>query len=147
MANSAAETIVGAVVLAVAGGFFVYAAQQADVNVGGAYELSAKFRKAEGVNVGADVRISGVKVGTITGMRLDPESYQAEITMAIRDDIAVPEDSAAVIASEGLLGGSHVSIQPGGAEFMLEEGDEFGFTQGSVNLLDLVGRFISGSNE
>ena len=145
MANSAAETVVGAAVLAVAAGFFVYAARTADVDVGGgAYELSASFRKADGVTVGGDVRIAGVKVGAVRDMALDPETYRARVVMTIRDGVSVPEDSAATIATDGLLGGAHIAIQPGGSEFMLEPGDEFDFTQGSVNLLDLVGRAISG---
>jgi phospholipid/cholesterol/gamma-HCH transport system substrate-binding protein len=112
--------------------------------MGGVYELSAKFRKADGVTVGGDVRIAGVKVGTIREMALDPQSFQARVTVAIREDVRVPDDSAALIASDGLLGGSHVAIQPGGSEFMLEPGAEFAFTQGSVNFLDLVGRAIGG---
>jgi phospholipid/cholesterol/gamma-HCH transport system substrate-binding protein len=147
MANSAAETAIGAAVLAVAAGFFVYAAQTADVSVGGAYELVANFRKAEGVSVGGDVRISGVKVGTIRDMGLDTETYQARVVMSIREGVRVPDDSAAVVASDGLLGGAHVAIQPGGSEFMLEPGDEFGFTQSSVNILDLVGRALSGGGD
>ena len=145
MASNVAETVIGAVVLAVAGGFLVYAAQTSDVRVGGgAYELVANFRKAEGVTVGGDVRISGVKVGSVRDMSLNTETYQARVVMGIRPDVSIPEDSAATIATDGLLGGAHVAIQPGGSEFMLEPGDEFSFTQGSVNILDLVGRAISG---
>ena len=148
MANNAAETVIGAVVLAVAGGFLVYAARTSDMGVsGGAYDLVANFRKADGVSVGGDVRISGVKVGSIRDMSLNTETYQARVVMGIRPDVSVPEDSAATIATDGLLGGAHVAIQPGGSEFMLEPGDEFSFTQGSVNLLDLVGRAIAGGGD
>ena len=143
--SNVAETAIGAVVVAVAAGFMIYAAQVVDVSVGGVYELSAQFRKAEGVGVGGDVRVSGVKVGTVRSIELDPETYQARIVMAIRESIRLPEDSAATIASEGLLGGAHIAIQPGGAEFMLEAGDEFDFTQGSVSLLDLIGKAISAT--
>jgi phospholipid/cholesterol/gamma-HCH transport system substrate-binding protein len=147
MANSAAETVIGAVVLVVAAGFLTYAARTADVDVGGTYELVANFRKADGVTTGGDVRISGVKVGAIREMSLNPETFQARVVVSIRDGVKVPEDSAATIATDGLLGGAHVAIQPGGSEFMLEPGDEFEFTQGSVNILDLVGRAISGSGD
>lgn len=145
MASNAAEIAVGAVVIAAAAGFMVYAAQTADVRMGGTYELSAQFRKAEGVGSGGDVRVSGVKVGTVRDVTLDPKTYQARVVMAIRQDVRLPEDSAATIASEGLLGGAHIAIQPGGAEFMLEPGDEFGYTQGSVSLLDLIGKAISAT--
>jgi phospholipid/cholesterol/gamma-HCH transport system substrate-binding protein len=143
--SNVAETAIGAVVVAVAAGFMIYAAQVADVRMGGVYELQAQFRKAEGVGVGGDVRVSGVKVGTVRSVELDPETYQARIVMAIRENVRIPEDSAATIASEGLLGGAHIAIQPGGAEFMLEAGDEFGYTQGSVSLLDLIGKAISAT--
>ena len=144
--GGAAETLVGAAVLAVAGAFLVYAAQTADVSTGaGAYDLVAKFRKADGVTAGADVRVSGVKVGSVRTVSLDPESYQAVATLSIRAGVSIPEDSSAAIAADGLLGGAHVAIQPGGSEFMLESGDEFDFTQGSVNVMDLIGRFVTGS--
>jgi phospholipid/cholesterol/gamma-HCH transport system substrate-binding protein len=147
MIGNAAETVIGAAVLAVAGGFLVFASQHASLEAGGAYELTAKFRKAEGVSVGGDVRISGVKVGSVRSLSLDPESFQAAVVLAIDPSVELPDDSAATIASDGLLGGAHVAIQPGGSEFMLEPGDEFFYTQSSVSILDLVGRAISGGGE
>lgn len=147
MASNAAETLIGAVVLAVAGGFLVYAANTADVSVGGGgYGLVAEFRKAEGLNIGGDVQISGVKVGSITGIDLNTETFRAAVSMSIRDDIKVPEDSIAKIASEGLLGGNFVAIDPGASDFMLADGDVFEFTQGSVNFLDLLLKFGQGSD-
>lgn len=146
MASNAAETLIGALVLAVAGGFLVYAANTADVSVGGnGYALKADFRKAEGLNVGGDVQISGVKVGSITSISLNPETYRASVTLSIRDEVKVPEDSLAKIVSEGLLGGNFVTIDPGASDFMLEDGAEFEHTQGSINLIDLVMKFGQGS--
>jgi phospholipid/cholesterol/gamma-HCH transport system substrate-binding protein len=148
MADSAAETVIGAAVLVVAGGFALYTAQHADLGVGrGAYEVSAKFRKAEGISVGGDVRISGVKVGTVRSMSLDPVDYQANLTLVIRADVMLPDDSSATIASDGLLGGAHVAIQPGGSEFMLAAGDAIQITQSSVSLMDLIGRVITGGGD
>lgn len=144
MADSAAETLIGAAVLVVAGGFIFYGAQHADLGGGAAYEVSAKFRKAEGLAIGGDVRISGVKVGAIRAVQLDPASYQAEVRMTIRDDIRIPDDSAATIASEGLLGGAHIAIQPGGSDFFVEPGGQITITQSSVSLMDLIGRAITG---
>lgn len=146
MASNAAETLIGALVLAVAGGFLVYAANTADVSVGGGgYALKAEFRKAEGLNVGGDVQISGVKVGSITSIALNPSTYRASVSLSIRDEIKVPEDSLAKIVSEGLLGGNFVTIDPGASDFMLEDGAEFEHTQGSINLIDLVMKFGQGS--
>ena len=147
MSDSAAETVVGAVVLAVAGGFMLYAAQHSDFSTGGAYEVTAVFRKADGLTVGGDVRISGVKVGSVRDVSLDPQSYAAKVSLAISQGVQLPDDSSASVASDGLLGGAHVAIQPGGSEFMLEPGGEITITQGSVNLMDLIGRAVSGGGE
>lgn len=145
MASNVAETLIGAAVLAVAGGFLVYAANTADLAVGGGgYDLTADFRAAEGLNVGGDVQISGVKVGTITAVGLNAKNYFASVRMSLYDDVKVPEDSIAKVASEGLLGGTFIAIDPGASDFMLEPGAEFEHTQGSINLMDLVGRFVHG---
>ncbi len=146
MASNAAETLIGAAVLAVAGGFLVYAANTADVSVsGGGYELLADFRAAEGLKVGGDVQISGVKVGSITSVGLNEKNYFAAVRMSMREGVKIPEDSVAKIASEGLLGGAFIAIDPGASDFMLEPGAEFDHTQGSINLIDLVGKAIHGA--
>lgn len=144
--SNAAETLIGAAVLAAAAGFLVYAGRTADIgpSTGDRYELTAAFRKAEGLTVGGDVRVAGVKVGTVRSLELDQETYRAVATLAIEDEVKLPEDSDAAILTEGLLGGTYVGITPGGSEFDLEPGDEIMFTQGSVNLMDLVGRAITG---
>lgn len=146
MASNAAETLIGAVVLAAAGGFLVYAANTAEISVGaGGYPLVAKFRKAEGVSAGSDVRIAGVKVGSVAEMELDPKTYFAEVTFVIRQNVSVPEDSLAKITSASLLGDPYVAIEPGGADLMLEPGDEITYTQSSINVGDLIGKFIGGA--
>ncbi|MEL6996767.1 MAG: MlaD family protein, partial [Pseudomonadota bacterium] len=92
MVSNAAETLIGAVVLAVAGGFLVYAANTADVSVGGGgYDLKAEFRKAEGLSLGGDVQISGVKIGSVTSIELNPETFRASVSMSIRDNVKIPE--------------------------------------------------------
>ena len=142
MANSVAETVIGAVVLTTAVGFVVYAGQTRGVELGGAsYPLTASFRCAEGISVGTGVRLAGITVGSVTGLDLDPATYQAKMTLAVRGDLEIPEDSDVKISSEGLLGGSFVELTPGGSEFMLKPGDEIANTQGSVSLLDLLIRF------
>lgn len=145
MASNVAETLIGAAVLAVAGGFLVYASQTADIGGvrGGYYELKAPFRKAEGLSVGADVRVSGVKVGAVTGLALDQKTYRAVADLSIEERFRIPEDSSVTIATEGLLGGSFVAIEPGASDFMLEDGATVEHTQGSVNLLELLGKAIS----
>lgn len=145
MAGQAAETLIGALVLAAAGGFLVYAANTADLDAGGSgYPLVAKFRKAEGINIGSDVRIAGVKVGSVAEMTLDPETYFASVTFVVNDSVKVPEDSAVKISSASLLGDSFLAIDPGSADLMLEPGEELVYTQSSVSVGDLIGRFIHG---
>ncbi|MEM1163908.1 MAG: MlaD family protein [Pseudomonadota bacterium] len=138
MASSAAETLIGAAVLAVAGGFLVYAANTADVGIGGGgYEVSSEFRKIEGLTVGGNVQISGVKVGTISGIDLNADRYRPVVSMVLRDNIKVPEDSLVEIASEGLLGGNYLNIVPGASDFMIEPGGELE-SEPYVSLIDLI---------
>jgi phospholipid/cholesterol/gamma-HCH transport system substrate-binding protein len=145
MANGVAETVIGAVVLAAAGGFVLYAGQTSGRHLtGDTYPLSASFRSAEGIAVGTDVRLAGIKVGTVTALDLDPATYQAKATFTVRGGLDLPEDSDVKISSEGILGGSFVEITPGASEFMLAAGDEVVNTQGSVSLLNLLMRFGAG---
>jgi phospholipid/cholesterol/gamma-HCH transport system substrate-binding protein len=140
------ETILGAVVLAVALGFGAWAYGRSNMGDGaGGYELVAKFDRVDGLDVGSDVRMSGIKVGRVLAQTLDPQSYRAEVRFSVRDGIEMPADSSAQIASSGLLGGKFLSLTPGGDEKMLASGGEITLTQSSVNLEDLIGKFIYGS--
>ena len=148
MKANLAEVLVGAGVLAVAGVFaMTLNASRGSAGGPGSYTLTASFRAADGVAAGTDVRLSGVKVGSVSEIGLNPDSYRADAVLAIRSDILLPDDSAAVIASEGLLGGTFVQIQPGGSPFNLEPGAEIVDTQGSVNIIDLLLKFVGGSGE
>ncbi|WP_128516600.1 outer membrane lipid asymmetry maintenance protein MlaD [Tabrizicola thermarum] len=145
MAYERAEILAGAAVLAVALGFTLYAARGAGLgSTGDSYPLTASFRSIEGVSIGTDVRLAGVKVGTVTDIRLNPETYFADATISMRKDVAVPVDSTILIASEGLLGGTFVEVQPGGALEMLEPGGEIEDTQGAVSLITLLMKFAGG---
>lgn len=148
MSENKTEIIVGGAVLAIAVGFLTYAGQVTGFSAGQSeYELSASFRSADGVSVGTDVRLAGVKVGRVTEMELDPATYRAGTTFTVREGISVPDDSAVAISSEGLLGGNYVEILPGGSPFHFEPGDEIEFTQGSVSLVSLLMKFVSGDAE
>lgn len=147
MSHSTTEITVGAAVLALAIGFAVYAGQIAGVGAGGTgYPLTASFRSAEGVSLGTDVRLAGVKVGTVTGIDLDPQTFRAVTTFTVKDGVALPDDSSVVIASEGLLGGNFVEILPGGSPFNYEAGDEVLDTQGAVSLISLLLKFVAGGD-
>ena len=139
------EVLTGAAVLIVAIGFFLYATKGMDVSgQSGSYPLLASFRSVEGIAVGSDVRLAGVKVGTIIDLKLNPETFFADATIAVHDAIKLPTDSAILISSEGLLGGNYVEVLPGGAPDNLAPGDEIEDTQGSVSLISLLMAFVGG---
>lgn len=148
MAENTTEVLVGGVVLAAAIGFAIYGAQVAGLGDGGraSYPLTASFRSLEGVNVGTDVRLAGVKIGTVTDVALNSDTYRADTTVSVRSDTQVPDDSSIIISSEGLLGGNFVEIVPGGSPFYFEPGDEILDTQGAVSLISLLLKFVSGGS-
>jgi phospholipid/cholesterol/gamma-HCH transport system substrate-binding protein len=148
MAYERAEIVAGAAVLAVALGFTLYAARGAGLGAEPeSYPLTASFRSVEGVSIGTDVRLAGVKVGTVTDLQLNPETFFADATITMRRDVAVPVDSTVLIASEGLLGGTFVEVQPGGALEILEPGGEIEDTQGAVSLITLLMKFAGGGSD
>lgn len=148
MAYERAEILAGAAILAVAAGFALYAVQGSGmVGTAESYPLTASFRSVEGVTVGTDVRLAGVKVGTVTALTLNPETYFADAVISMRKDVAVPTDSTILISSEGLLGGTFVEVQPGGALEMVEPGGEIEDTQGAVSLITLLMKFAGGGSE
>ncbi len=147
--RSLAELFTGAAVLAVAALFLAYAMLHSG-RAGGSTTglvLTARFDKIDGLNNGADVRIAGVKVGTVTGLRIDTQSFAAEVTINVDATLKLPADTSAEITSEGLLGGKYVSLVPGGADRVLASGGRITETQGSVSLESLLGRFIFSATQ
>jgi len=143
MSGNVVETLIGAVVLAVAGLFLFFAYSTADVgDVSGGYSLVAKFNRVDGLAPGSDVRIGGIKVGTIGQLSLEPDTYLAVVKMNINTTVKLPDDSSAKISSEGLLGSNYLSLEPGGSDVMLADGDEIPYTQGAVDIVNLIGQAI-----
>jgi phospholipid/cholesterol/gamma-HCH transport system substrate-binding protein len=142
MTRNLLETLLGAVVLIVAVGFLVFAYNTSQVDRTGGYELMARFDKVDGLERGSDVRISGIKVGTVIDQTLDPETYRAEVRFSLREDVQLPADTSAAVVSNGLLGGKYLALVPGGDIEMLGPGDEVTLTQSAVNLEDLIGHMI-----
>ena len=142
MTRNLLETLLGAVVLIVAIGFLAFAYNTSQVEQNGGYQLVARFDKVDGLERGADVRISGIKVGTVLDQSLDSETYRAEVRFSLRDDIRLPADTSAAVVSNGLLGGKYLALVPGGDIEMLEPGGEVTLTQSAVNLEDLIGHMI-----
>lgn len=146
MSENVTEVAVGGAVLAVAVGFLIFAlSSTGGVGSSQGYPLSASFRSAEGVSVGTDVRMAGVKIGTITDMELNPSTFRAEATLSIHDSIELPDDSSVLISSEGLLGGNFVEVLPGGSLYNYAPGDEVTDTQGAVSLITLLMKFVGGA--
>ena len=136
------ETIMGLVVLLIAGLFLYFAYSVSDLQVVKGYEVTAKFLKVGGLNVGADVMINGIKIGTVIGQKLDNENYDAEIKLSIASDIKLPKESTAMISSNGLMGNKFIKIEPGKSEDMLQNGDEISNTKDFKTLEDMVGEVI-----
>jgi phospholipid/cholesterol/gamma-HCH transport system substrate-binding protein len=149
MKDQLTETIVGLFVLVVAIGFSVYVSSTiGSGRQGSAIDLIANFSSAGGIATGTDIRLAGVKIGTVTDISLDTNTYEARVTLNVRADVPVPEDSVAKIVSDGLLGSAYIAIEPGAEEEMMQAGQSFEYTQGSVDLLGLLGQFAGGdSNE
>ena len=143
--RSVADVLTGAVVLLVAGGFLAFAIVHSGRSVAQGYRLKAQFDAIDGLNVGADVSIAGVKVGSITDERLDKATFLAIVGFTVRDGIQLPKDTSAAITSESLLGGKYLALGPGGDEALLKPGDMITITQGSISIEQLVGKYIFGS--
>ena len=146
MAENRAEVVAGAAVFAAAIAFVVYASGGSSSASTGHYELFASFRSVEGITQGSDVRLAGVKVGSITKLVLNPKTFYADATISVDKSILLPDDSAILISSEGLLGGNYVEIQPGGSLENLEAGATIEDTQGAVSLISLLMKFVSGGS-
>lgn len=145
--NNYFEIIVGTFVLFCAVFFFFSSFKSANVSTSGGYKLIAKFDNIDGIAGGSDVKISGVKIGTVEEQFLDEETFRATLRINLNPDVKLPADSSAKIASEGLLGSKYLAISPGGDEDLLQDGDEIIFTQSSVNLEDLLGKFIFSNSD
>ena len=142
MSGSLVETLIGAVVLLVAALFLAFAYNKAGVARVEGYELVAKFDKVDGIRVGSDVLMSGIKIGSVVGQKLDTKLYMAELTISVADGIELPVDSTIKVTASGLLGDKYLAVDPGGEDAMLKPGEAFRYVQGSVDLLDLLGKAI-----
>ena len=137
-----AETAVGAVVLVIAVWFLFFAYSSGDFRPVKGYPLSAKFNSVGGLAPGNDVRIGGVKIGSVLEQRIDPNDYRAIVTFSVRSDLKLPDDTVAAITSDGLLGGKYLRIEPGRTQAMLASGASLKNTRDALSLEDMLGRAI-----
>lgn len=142
MKSNAVESILGAVVLVAAIFFLVFAMNTAQVSTVKGYNVSAAFLKVGGLTPGSDVRINGIKVGTVNELILDQKTFDAVVSMSIRDEVKIPQDSVASIGSSGIVGGKFISIKPGGAKEFLPSDGKITRTKDFKSLEDQVGEII-----
>ena len=142
MKRNIIETVLGAVVLLVAGLFLAFAYSTTDIRPVTGYTVTARFNAIDGLTEGSDVRVGGVKVGSVAGQSVDMTEFRAVVRMTIRPEIRLPEDSVASVSSEGLLGGKYIRIDPGASTTRLSDGGEFTKTRDIVSLEELLGKVI-----
>jgi phospholipid/cholesterol/gamma-HCH transport system substrate-binding protein len=136
------ETVMGAVVIVVAVIFLVFAYHSAELRTTAGYPLSAKFDHIDGIREGADIRLSGIKVGSIVATSLDPKTFQAVVKLSIDDEIKLPVDTIATITQNGLLGDQYMSLVPGASDKMIASGGELSYTQSAPSLMSLFGQAV-----
>ena len=148
MGHNVFETILGAVVLALAGLFLVFAYSSADLHKVKGYRLTANFPMVDGLKDGTDVKINGVKVGSVAGLTLNtdpgPNQYLVTVSMTLNPSVQLPTDTIALVSTESLLGGKYMSLEPGVDETMIKT-DGTGRvtrTQAPLRLDDLIGQLI-----
>jgi len=113
---------------------------------GDMYQLQARFSNLGELKVRAPVKIAGVKVGEVAAIRLDPERYDAVVTLSIATAAGqLPTDSSAAINTAGLLGERYIAITPGGELDALGDGDEIVMTQSAIVLENLIGKYMFGN--
>ena len=142
MRRSPIETLIGALVIGVAVVFFVFAYNTAQVETVEGYSVTASFDRIDGIQPGSDVRMSGIKIGTVVHSRIDPQSYLAVVRMSIDSTIKLPTDSSAAISADGLLGDRYLALTPGGEEETIPDGGQIEITQGAIDLVSLLGQLI-----
>ena len=140
------ETLIGASVVAVASVFLALAYYRTGSGSLSGYEIDAKLPKVDGLAIGTDVRLAGIKIGTVSDLTLDPRTYLVTVHMDIRKDIKLPVDSSILVTQSGFLGGQYLSVTPGGDDKMMAAGSYFENAQGSIDVMSLVGRFANGSS-
>lgn len=137
------ETILGATVIGIAAAFLIFSLRVGNVSSHtGGYAIMADFSGTGGLQRGDDVVISGVKVGAVANIELQKDTYLARVTMDIDDGVTIPDDTAALISSESLLGGKYMQLEPGASDIAMKEGDRIQYTQAPQNLEQLLGQFI-----
>jgi len=142
MGKRLVETVMGAVVLVIAGVFLIFAYLSSDLQPVKGYQLTASFASVGALTSGSDVRIGGVKVGSVTEQSIDPKTYRARVTFTIQKNLRLPTDSVASVTSDGLLGGKYLRIRPGIAKSYYKAGSILKKTEDALALEELLAKAI-----
>jgi phospholipid/cholesterol/gamma-HCH transport system substrate-binding protein len=142
MSRNVIETVMGAVVLLVAALFLFFAYRTSQIHASRGYEVTARFQRVDGIREGGDVRLSGIKVGSIVSESLDPTTFEALVKLSIDPAIKLPKDTTAQIASSGLLGDKYMSLVPGVEDDTIPPGGQITRTEPGITLESLLGQFI-----
>lgn len=147
MKHNIIETVMGFVVLLIAGFFLVFAYTGSQYKSDGGYDLTARFSRIDGVQTGSDIRLSGVKVGIVSDISIDPHTYLAIVKLNVSPDVKLPKDTSAEIVTDGLLGSKYIALVPGGDEQYLANNDEITYTQAAISLEAMIGQMIFSSKD
>lgn len=142
MRGSLLEAITGAIVLGAAAFLLVFAYQNGRRSSGDVLFYKVHFECVDGLSVGSDVKVSGVKIGTVHSLELNPQTYLAEVTLRVSKDVSLPKDTSAEIVSISLVGDKYLSLVPGSSEETLSNGEEVMHTQSSISLERLIGQIL-----
>ncbi len=145
--SKSVEALIGALVIGIAAGFLYFAYTSASEGALSGYEVTATFNRVDGLSIGTDVRMSGIKIGTVSALNLNPKTYLAVAHLSITRSVKLPDDSSIKITSSGILGNAYLSVTPGGSDKMIAPGGRIANTQGSVDLMGLIGRMITGGGK
>ena len=142
MSRNMIETVLGAVVLVVAALFLFFAYTTSQVRAVPGYQVTAEFDRVDGIREGSDVRIAGVKVGSVIGEKLDPKTFLATLRISIAPKYKLPDDTVAEIVSSSLLGDKYMALVPGGSDKNIPAGGRIKYTQAPASLENLIGQMI-----
>jgi phospholipid/cholesterol/gamma-HCH transport system substrate-binding protein len=142
MSRNLIETVLGAVVLVVAALFLFFAYTTSQVRAVPGYQVTAEFDRIDGIRDGSDVRIAGVKVGSVVGATLDPKTFLATLRISIAHKYKLPDDTVAEIVSSSLLGDKYMALVPGGSDKIIPPGGRIKYTQAPASLENLIGQMI-----
>ena len=143
MKHNIIETIVGFLIIIVAGAFFFYAYNVSNsARVSDGYQLSASFENIEGISVGSDVKLSGIKIGHVDNIVLEKNTFFAKVIFRVANDVSIPKDSRVIVSTSGLIGNKYIRINPGASDATLSDGDKLIFTQSALNIEDLIAKLM-----